>query len=1202
MDLVLFDKSGHQLNTQEVNGKLSTRILFERTSSGTQRTESYYLLQKVKGFELTDTFDLKEIVHVNDDTIQFIPRDNSSRIVPITNITPLNTSQEYYTKWISGQGIDRYFTKGTAVYIDNVLGNPDFDNTNTTKKVFIVLATRRDGILVATQTPNNIPITPINFSNGTVKAIPTICNNTLYSTSFNSWDILNDVYQNKPVSISNSNRNDGVYKLEYPFIEYLYRQESIITGNTFFTLNPNDKIDVYVTDLSNTANIDTNGDGIPDTQQPIVYSSSVVLSSSIIGSFVELKNNLQPIIGSDYTIKVDASGFHIKSNVPSHRFKLEVFRNDSPIAVQDRTYISYLLGVNRQLLAETCNLSSDIGERVLVVNSVGAVFRIRLNNIVYGVNFAGSVSATLTSWVSTHGANIATTEGINVYTVGNRLNFYSGSHEIAGFNLDLIQDTGTSGYFLFARILFDAIDEFLTIRIDDVEYTSQFNININTTLQDWFNTHNAALNSIGITPIVTVNQLELYVNDLENTFSNTVNAGIKGAFRYENFDFRDKINVAISSSELISPALNALPISVGQSIALSEMTFGVNNNNYKVLDVVTDKIVLSYEGAIITEMGSNMKLTARDSFRYPRYGYNNTLSGKLRVRIVHDEDDELESPFSIIDLSGENLETSGDFAYTGPKPLWIQPINCDELPTLNFNPLPNRDITKVNDPKFQQTVFKQVEFPLPNIDELTDLTLTPKPIQLHVTFRSSIEGVHQANYILELVRDTDFTIITNPSDISPTILVIDENSIRLYGDNAPSFINAGLLKDMVVVLTGIDNTNQVYKSPFANNGLRIKITSVSARVLAFIPLDDVSVIEESSLRVFTPPVAPFVPVNTGMTIFLSIEPTPVAELEILAETEIEDERYLVGLENLGLKLSSKELPIFESYPLKEQGTDWVFLNAKRKQLLSYYSEIWNYIGSYRSLIDAIRFFDWDKLKVKEYYRNVREGSERFGELFPIDLQNMLDPTIDGWITNNLLSANNKDYQKTDMLGLVFPWTDMEGNFVLENSLSDTFTKLNKLELWLKTNIIPLGISILDIRAEAFLKNDISIYLSSNQYINYYSNETTVNIPEINFTAVLLGINTYKTNVISDIECERSEDTVNRTSNWSCIITIDNPDEFYTVEVQTFNRINNNLMLHQSNQYVNKNNIQISVDEVIDGIIKVIYRNEKISKVRTFELN
>lgn len=1188
--LIIFDSEGYPLNLKYQDGLFKSTLLAEKCSAGTYTTKSIFLMQMTPGFVITEASELKNIEWFNSDGINFYPVSGSAQTTTITNIENLNTSSQYKTKWVYGLFADRRFPKNSYVHIEGVTLNSDFDNSGAEKKVFKVLDTKKDAILIATNSPNSTPITPINYSSATISAVNVIELKTKLNI-FTEWSNTSDFYVNKPLTVRGSESNDNVYTIS-KIINYSDLQESKAVYSTLNSFMSGDVMSVELTDLDITDLTDSNNDGIADTQIPVMKSASLTIGVDKWLSFSQIAKTLNSLT-TKHTVYTNRTGFYVKANNESSRFSLVMKKNNVPVAITNNYYTIPRFCVNEALISEFNTSYADFGQRVLRFQAIGTNFTVRVNGINYpGVN-TGTIFSSLSAWVTVHQSSLAD-RGVNVTNVGNRLVFDLPSVDQI-VDIDIIKGSGTNAEFLLARYTFDVIDERLTFNIDGVDYSVDFNTDIPTTISDFISTHGSTLTSVGLELEQNVEMLSFYMTDLELTFSHSVDAGILGIYQREDFDVRGA-GCFLSSNELICSAMSSLPLYVGQVVDVTGSNLELNDRQYTILGINPtnqSRFALSYEGPFFQD-NTTLTLTSRDSFRYPRDGKHDALNVKLRATLIHSEEDEAEKPFTILDLSGENLSTTGRFSYTGVKPLWIEPSTCDKLPSIPFNIKPNIDESKRDVPSAQQNIFEQVIFSLPNEDEITDKTIKPSALPINIVFRSKYEGVHMADLKFELVEELTYELETDVSQLTPLVteIIPDTNKVilRCSGDlSTVNFLAAGFKIGQRIVISASDTTNLNFKSPWYNQGIEGIITNVAAHEIWFNSTSDIAVKYESSRRDFKNPVSPFNMIDTGMTVSITLLPIDLGTITLGAETVIEDERYKTLMENYGLKIGPKELNLFETTPLAESGTDWVFLNEKRKELLTYYRDIWNKIGSYRSLIDTIAFFGWDTLKVNEYYRNINVDSDDYGQLTPIELNNILRRDVEGWVTQNPIKKRDKNYQKTNFLGLAIPWTDLEGDFTLVNSLEDTFTKLYGLSDWLKRNVIPLTIHILDIRAEAYLPTTTYMYHTTNQYRQWEDVQDAVSIPQIEFTASLTGVYTEKGNLIPPVECENVDDIRRLTSNWNCRVELKTdlvPTNDYSLEVRTYSRTGDVFSLVQSMEVFNKSTYLFTVDEVIDPYVEI----------------
>ena len=188
----------------------------------------------------------------------------------------------------------------------------------------------------------------------------------------------------------------------------------------------------------------------------------------------------------------------------------------------------------------------------------------------------------------------------------------------------------------------------------------------------------------------------------------------------------------------------------------------------------------------------------------------------------------------------------------------------------------------------------------------------------------------------------------------------------------------------------------------------------------------------------------------------------LGRFNVYGQTEIEDIRYQIELNNAGKIISSDDVYIFKEYDIKEDGIDWIYLNFKRKEMLMMKHLIYPYIGSYKAIINAINYFGYNDLELYEYYRNINQESSDFGKLFKVEIPDIFDNTVEGWNENDFIKHlfPNSNYEDTNLFNLTFRITDGDGNNVLNYTLREIQIKLQGLKYWLQKNIIPITHEIL----------------------------------------------------------------------------------------------------------------------------------------------
>lgn len=100
-----------------------------------------------------------------------------------------------------------------------------------------------------------------------------------------------------------------------------------------------------------------------------------------------------------------------------------------------------------------------------------------------------------------------------------------------------------------------------------------------------------------------------------------------------------------------------------------------------------------------------------------------------------------------------------------------------------------------------------------------------------------------------------------------------------------------------------------------------------------------------------------------------------ALITFTGETEGEDERFKLMLQNFGIEINEEEQKLFRTSSLKEDLPDYSILNAKRKEMLLEYHNIFPYIGSYKSLVNILNYFGYGDCKLKEYWKNVDKTAQ-----------------------------------------------------------------------------------------------------------------------------------------------------------------------------------------------------------------------------------
>ena len=211
------------------------------------------------------------------------------------------------------------------------------------------------------------------------------------------------------------------------------------------------------------------------------------------------------------------------------------------------------------------------------------------------------------------------------------------------------------------------------------------------------------------------------------------------------------------------------------------------------------------------------------------------------------------------------------------------------------------------------------------------------------------------------------------------------------------------------------------------------------------------------------------------TLVMSYNKKTIARITFFAETVEEDERLKIWNQNLGYNITPEDEMIFYKSDIKEYMPDYILLNEKRKELMMEGSNIYPYIGSYKAIINALKFFGYENLNIIEYWRNVNPNDENFGKIYHSSKYSLTHKeTLRIGSTNIVLP--NKDYKKINALALVYSINEPTGEvdewelpLVREKftyTIEEALIKLFALRKKLNKEFMPGTSRIIDIIGEA----------------------------------------------------------------------------------------------------------------------------------------
>ena len=187
----------------------------------------------------------------------------------------------------------------------------------------------------------------------------------------------------------------------------------------------------------------------------------------------------------------------------------------------------------------------------------------------------------------------------------------------------------------------------------------------------------------------------------------------------------------------------------------------------------------------------------------------------------------------------------------------------------------------------------------------------------------------------------------------------------------------------------------------------------------------------------------------------------ILEVNFYGQIIAEDERLKVLANNLGRAFNNEDSIILRNHDPKEPLPNYEEINEKRKELLLAGEEIFPYMGSYKGLINALKLFGYQYLRIKEYWLNLDFSEE--GRLTPPSLKNQiaLNEIVPGGqssqIKDVLDNPNSGKYRMEQTYG-----PDAEGNYVLDVSSQNTLLPSNTYK---KTSLFGLYYDINKVTSE-----------------------------------------------------------------------------------------------------------------------------------------
>jgi hypothetical protein len=220
----------------------------------------------------------------------------------------------------------------------------------------------------------------------------------------------------------------------------------------------------------------------------------------------------------------------------------------------------------------------------------------------------------------------------------------------------------------------------------------------------------------------------------------------------------------------------------------------------------------------------------------------------------------------------------------------------------------------------------------------------------------------------------------------------------------------------------------------------------------------------------------------------------LADIVVNAEAIGEDERFRTLINNFGAPDPVDFPSLFKEVDINEDLPDWKVINPKSKHMILEYDQIVPYIGTYKALINAIKWLGYDDVYIREWFRDVKEH-RKLSFIVPYDahdrLQTILQFSAEARTHLKKLNQLSLFYCLTRETGQIDDWgTPLTENCYTYN-IKEIFIKLCALKKWLERNIIGVNCRIIDITGEGIYFERIQnlIYATDNIGFNYNVSQT-----------------------------------------------------------------------------------------------------------------
>lgn len=287
------------------------------------------------------------------------------------------------------------------------------------------------------------------------------------------------------------------------------------------------------------------------------------------------------------------------------------------------------------------------------------------------------------------------------------------------------------------------------------------------------------------------------------------------------------------------------------------------------------------------------------------------------------------------------------------------------------------------------------------------------------------------------------------------------------------------------------------------------------------------------------------------------------EFSIGANFFEENEILKINLSNFGAEINNDVRKAIYENDIDEQKNDYVLLNRKFKELLNEYINILGNKGSYKSLLNALNWFEYGNLvKMFEYWRNYEPGKEYF-------FQKELTQFVSGK-SNELLTKNNK----TTYIGISAALNAIlkeNGEIIYEKKY--TYNPNDQIQLLNEPNPALKDVTMMWSKEVMSLKMTLLGIFFAKYFLPIHLDLIHSTVEKIIYTDTIKLIGCQSLNRF---------DYVDKVNIFDCVVKKEN----YLTNVSTFT---NNTTLFG---YVNKQNLNSEDEDVaILGVDKVFSPND-----------